>query len=114
MARLWEALSGWEKVRLLAHLSWAGLSMLEAEAMKAEIESLKETDSLTQAIREFGKAFPGLVRPLLTERDLYMTCVLRRLAAHATTVVAVVGAGHLPGIRYLWGGYVVVKTRSTL
>lgn len=102
LARLWEALSGWEKARLIGHLLWTGTSLLEADSLRAEIEALKETDALTEAIREFGKTFPGLIRPLLTERDLYMTHVLQRLAANATTVVAVVGAGHLPGIRQVY------------
>lgn len=35
----------------------------------------------------------------MTERDLYMTAVLRKLALYGTRVVAVVGAGHLPGIK---------------
>lgn len=43
--------------------------------------------------------FPGLIRPLLVERDQYMAFMLRKLAARAHTVVAVVGAGHLQGIR---------------
>ncbi len=46
--------------------------------------------------------FPSLVKPLLTERDQYMTFMLRKLAPRAQTVVAVVGAGHLQGIRDHW------------
>ncbi len=63
---------------------------------------LQETDVLTEAIREFGKAFPTLIRPLLTERDQYMVHVMRRLSSRSKTVVAVVGAGHLQGIRDNW------------
>lgn len=38
----------------------------------------------------------------MTERDLYMIYVMRRLAAFGDRVVAVVGAGHLAGIRQGW------------
>ena len=44
--------------------------------------------------------FPSLITPLLTERDQYMAFMLRRLASRAHTVVAIVGAGHLQGIRH--------------
>jgi hypothetical protein len=43
--------------------------------------------------------FPSLIKPLLTERDQFMTFMLRKLAGRADVVVAVVGAGHLQGIR---------------
>ncbi len=33
---------------------------------------LQESDVLTEAIKEFGKEFPSLVTPLLSERDEYM------------------------------------------
>jgi hypothetical protein len=57
---------------------------------------------MTAAIRELGRDFPSLVRPLLEERDEFMVHVLRRLAGRGAAVVAVVGAGHLPGIREKW------------
>lgn len=44
--------------------------------------------------------FPSLLHPLITERDQYMAFMLRRLASRAQAVVAVVGAGHLQGIRW--------------
>ena len=35
---------------------------------------------MTEAIKEFGEAFPGLLRPLLEERDEFMVFILHRLA----------------------------------
>ncbi|KAI3429519.1 hypothetical protein D9Q98_005608 [Chlorella vulgaris] len=102
LARVWAALGMWEKVKLTGSLLWTGLSLLDSEEMRLEIEKMKETDALTEAIREFGKEFPSLILPLLTERDQYMTFMLRKLASRAHTVVAVVGAGHLQGIRDHW------------
>jgi pheromone shutdown protein TraB len=62
----------------------------------------QESDALTEAILEFGKEFPSLIMPLLTERDLFMVHIMRKLAGRARSVVAVVGAGHLAGIRENW------------
>lgn len=102
LARVWHALSLWEKVKLTTSLLWTGLSQLDSEDMKKEIERMKESDVLTEAIREFGKEFPSLIRPLLSERDEYMVYIMRKLALRAKSVVAVVGAGHLQGIRERW------------
>jgi pheromone shutdown protein TraB len=57
----------------------------------------------TQAITEFGKIFPGMVRPLMTERDLYLSHMLYLNAGRmkeGEVMVAVVGAGHVPGILF--------------
>jgi pheromone shutdown protein TraB len=54
-----------------------------------------------QAINEFGKFFPGMVRPLMTERDLYLSHMLYEQAGRmkeGAVMVAVVGAGHVPGM----------------
>lgn len=102
LSRLWAALSLWEKCRLLGTLLWTGLSMLDSEEMRAEIEKMKETDVLTEAIREVGKDFPSLLGPLINERDEYMTYIMHQLAGKARIVVAVVGAGHLEGIKSNW------------
>lgn len=102
LSRLWDALSLWEKCRLLVTLLWTGLSMLDSEEMRSEIEKMKDSDVLTEAIKEVGKDFPSLLGPLITERDQYMTYLMQELAEKATKVVAVVGAGHLEGIKKQW------------
>ena len=102
LARLWAALSLWEKWRLLTSLLWQGVAVLDKDEMRKEIEKMKETDVLTEAVKEVGREFPSLLGPLLTERDQYMTYILRRIASQGHTVVGVVGAGHLEGIRENW------------
>ncbi len=59
------------------------------------------TTSNTSPAPPAPQEFPSLLHPLITERDQYMAFMLRRLASRAQAVVAVVGAGHLQGIR--WG-----------
>ncbi len=57
------------------------------------------SQTVLPAALAFAQDFPGLIRPLLVERDQYMAFMLRKLSSRAHTVVAVVGAGHLQGIR---------------
>ena len=45
---------------------------------------------------EFAKALPELQRPLIDERDQYL--ISGAEAASGRTIVAVVGAGHVPGM----------------
>lgn len=40
--------------------------------MQSEIEHLKQPDALSAAVEQFGKDFPSIVKPLVTERDQYM------------------------------------------
>ncbi|KFM24781.1 TraB domain-containing protein [Auxenochlorella protothecoides] len=114
LARVWGGLSIWEKLSLVKNLTWTGFSMLDAEALTKEIESMKEADVLTEAILEFGKEYPGMIGPLLTERNLYMVYMMRKLAAHASSVVAVVGAGHLQGIRENWESAIDIEALMEL
>eukprot|EP00890_Picochlorum_soloecismus_P002791 jgi/Picsp_1/3512/NSC_06350-R1_protein len=100
--RLWTALSFLEKVKLVISLLWTGIASIDTEVLRSDIEKMKEADVLTEAIKEFGKEFPSIVLPLLTERDQFMVHVMRRLASRSSRVVAIVGAGHLKGIREQW------------
>jgi pheromone shutdown-related protein TraB len=61
------------------------------------VERLKQQDVLNEALREFGQVFPEVQRTLIHERDQYMAEQLRRLPAYPA--VAVIGAGHMPGIK---------------
>ncbi|GAB4179327.1 MAG: TraB/GumN family protein [Wenzhouxiangellaceae bacterium] len=77
-------------------------SLFAREEVSAEdIESLKQGDVLTQAFSEFAQQSPALYEVLITERDRYMAAKLRQYNRDAPGrhVLAVVGAGHLDGIR---------------
>lgn len=102
LARVWAALSSWEKVKLVWTLVHTGLSMPDKKQLAEELEAMKETDAITAAIKELGQTFPSLLTPLIFERDLFMVHVLRTLPTKHTKIVAVVGAGHLPGMREHW------------
>jgi pheromone shutdown protein TraB len=52
---------------------------------------------LSELINELGQALPHTKEVLIDERDIYMAERIRQ--AHGERIVAVVGAGHLEGIR---------------
>ncbi len=93
------ALSWWKRWTLFSGLL---LSLLSRERVEEEeIEKLKEGDILETAFAEFAHDRRDLYRPLIEERDRYMAARLLqeiRDRGHEA-VLAVVGAGHLKGIR---------------
>lgn len=95
LRRAWNAMSLWEKSKLLS----AGIAgMVEGEEITEEqLAELRQTDVLTELMQELGRFMPVLKTVLIDERDTYIT--QKTLAANGQKVVAVVGAGHMKGIR---------------
>ena len=63
------------------------------------IEELKEKDVLTEMMEELGKEIPSAKRVLVDERDMYIANKIAKI--EGKKIVAVVGAGHVEGIRNL-------------
>jgi pheromone shutdown protein TraB len=82
------------KVRLAAEM-FLSLFMTE-DIDEQDIEKLKEHDVLDMTLRQFGEKMPDLKTTLIDERDQYLAASIR--SACGDKVVAVVGAGHIPGI----------------
>ncbi len=61
------------------------------------IEDLKEKDALNALMQQLGKEMPSIKRTLVDERDIFIAN--RIMQAPAKKIVAVVGAGHLEGIK---------------
>ncbi|MFH2131074.1 MAG: TraB/GumN family protein [bacterium] len=92
--RAWGNLSLWEKVKLIGQIF---ISVFETPDISEEdVENLKEGDMLTEAIDMMAKELPGIKSVLIDERDQFQAAKI--LAAQGETIVAVVGAGHIPGI----------------
>ena len=92
--RAWGNLSFWEKIKLFGQIF---ASVFEApDISEDEVESLKEGDMLTEAIDMMAKELPGIKSVLIDERDRFQAAKI--LEAKGETIVAVVGAGHIPGI----------------
>ena len=99
LTRTWRALSLWGKVKLLFQLLF---SLGEVDDISEEdIERLKQEDILASVLTEVGRSLPELKKILIDERDQYLAEKIR--TAPGDKVVAVVGAGHLAGIRRHWG-----------
>ena len=74
--------------------------VVDDEIPEAEIEALKEGDLLESTFAQFADSAHQIYQPLIDERDQYMAAHLLDIAdGGARRVLAVVGAGHLKGIR---------------
>ncbi|CAI0550557.1 unnamed protein product [Linum tenue] len=67
-----------------------------------QLKEMDDVDMLTLVIQEMSKQFPTLMETLVHERDQYMASMLHRYACEHSSVVAVVGRGHLQGIKKNW------------
>jgi pheromone shutdown-related protein TraB len=94
LKRAWHCLSLWKKLQLLFELLLSAGSM--DEISEQDIEQLKEKDMLNTVINEIGHAMPELRKILIDERDQYLAEKIR--TANGKHIVAVLGAGHVPGM----------------
>lgn len=66
---------------------------------KEGIEALKKKDVMSQLMEELAKELPSVKQVLVDERDAYIAQKI--LGSKAKKIVAVVGAGHVEGIKKL-------------
>jgi pheromone shutdown-related protein TraB len=95
LRRAWHATSFFKKGYLLASL-FAGL-FDRTEITEEKLNELKKTDLLSELILELGKTLPELKRVLIDERDTFLSERIKNTKGERT--VAVVGAGHVEGIK---------------
>lgn len=94
LKRVWGYLKFWDKFRLMSTLM---VSVCVPEKIDAEmIDKMKKQDQLETILAEFAEKFPEIKRRLIDERDVYLAQQIRH--APGEKIVAVVGAGHTPGI----------------
>ena len=85
----------WGKIKLLFQLI---LSMGDiGDISEEDIEKMKQEDVLETLLADVGKSLPVLKDILIDERDQFLTHKIRN--APGDKIVAVVGAGHVPGIK---------------
>ena len=95
LRRAWASMGFFKKMALAGTLV---ASMFERpEISEDDLRRLRDQDVLSELMRELGEAMPALKRTLIDERDAYLA--RRMLDAPGRRVVAVVGAGHVEGIR---------------
>ncbi len=98
----WEAWAVLFGIRRLADLDAA---QREAEGkppkpedLEAELAELMDEDVLTEMMEEIGRFAPSVKRVLIDERDEFLAKRIL-LSAKEGRVVAVIGAGHIKGVR---------------
>ena len=98
LSRTWRFMGLWTKIKLLAQLitSTGELDSITAE----DVEKMKREDVLETLLSEIGEELPEIKHILIDERDQYLTHCIR--TAPGKKIVAVVGAGHVPGIQSNW------------
>ncbi|UCE83601.1 MAG: TraB/GumN family protein [Deltaproteobacteria bacterium] len=98
LSRTWRRMGLWTKVKLLAQIiSSAG----EVDSLTQEdVEEMKKKDALEALLSEMGEELPEIKSILIDERDQYLAHRIR--TAQGQKIVAVVGAGHVPGIQSYW------------
>jgi len=94
LKRVWRHLGFWQRCKLAFLL--AGSLFGDGGISADDVEALKESDQMAGMMEGMGKAFPQIKKRLIDERDVYLGEKIRRL--DASRVVAVVGAGHVPGM----------------
>ena len=98
LSRTWRVMSLWNKLKILFQLI---LSAGEIdEISEKDIEKMKQEDMLETLLADVKKSLPVLRDILIDERDRYLAHKIK--AAPGKRIVAVVGAGHVPGIKKYW------------
>ncbi len=94
LKRAWGKNSFWGKCKLLALLLSSAFSKEEVEA--SEIENLKNSSEMDSMMQELSKEMPVIKTVLIDERDKFLASKI--WASQGNNIVAVLGAGHLPGV----------------
>jgi pheromone shutdown protein TraB len=113
LIRAWESLWWWPKVKVMAGLLWSSWQKPDKEELIKWLDSVRreESDVLTESLNELRKHFPTLHTCIIEERDAWLAAkliqVCRALSSRPASlptsgkkqvVVAIVGAGHVPGM----------------
>ncbi|MDR2579944.1 MAG: TraB/GumN family protein, partial [Fibromonadaceae bacterium] len=95
LRRAWASTPFFRKFKLLATLL---SSIFETEKVsEEELSRMREQDTLSLMMDDFGREFPEIKQILVSERDQFLAG--RILKAEGNKILAVVGAGHLQGIK---------------
>lgn len=98
LSKTWRVMKLWDKIKLLFQLI---LSMGKIDDIDEEdVEKMKQEDVLQTLLADVGKSLPVVKDILIDERDQYLTHKIR--TAPGEKIVAVIGAGHVPGIQRYW------------
>jgi len=95
LRRAWKSTSFFKKGYLLTTL-FASL-FDSTEISEEKLAEMKQKDVLSELMDEMGTALPDVKKVLIDERDIYLSEKIKE--AEGKRLVAVVGAGHVAGIK---------------
>ena len=93
-ARVWGNIGMKGKALLLTQV--VGSIFSNEKISEEDLEKMKQQDTINAMLQEFTDHFPKLKKPLIDERDQYLSQKIKN--APGEKVVAVLGAAHVPGI----------------
>lgn len=94
-SRIWRGIGLKGKALLLSQIFFSIFS--KETISEEELEKMKSKDMLDSMLEELTENFPRLKKPLIDERDQYLSQKIKD--APGDKVVAVLGAAHVPGIK---------------
>ena len=95
LRRAWKSTSFFKKGYLLTTI-FASL-FDSTEISEEKLAEMKQKDVLSELMEEMGSALPDVKRVLIDERDIYLCEKIK--TTEGQHLVAVVGAGHVAGIK---------------
>jgi pheromone shutdown-related protein TraB len=98
LMRAWRRTSFWKKCQLAGSLMAGMFVSEEHELTEEQMRTLRQKDTLSAMLEEMGEVLPSIKSVLVDERDTFMSHRIRTSGKVGDTVVAVVGAAHVPGI----------------
>lgn len=93
-SRVWGNIGMKGKALLLTQV--VGSIFSNEKISEEELEKMKQQDTINAMLQEFTDHFPKLKKPLIDERDQYLSQKIKD--APGEKIVAVLGAAHVPGI----------------
>ena len=98
LTRAWRSMGLWGVIKFISSMIY---SIFDSDEITEEdVEKFKNKDILESMLLEMKNEMPEVSKIIIHERDLYLTESIRN--APGDRVVAVVGAGHVPGILKEW------------
>ncbi|XP_060209572.1 uncharacterized protein LOC132636632 [Lycium barbarum] len=114
LRRTWAKMPLWHKTKLVYSLLFQAVFLPKPGDLVKMLKEMDDVDMLTHVIQEMSKQFPTLMDTLVHERDQFMSSMLLKVARDHNSVVAVVGKGHLPGIKKNWKQPIEVEELLTI
>jgi pheromone shutdown-related protein TraB len=95
LRRAWAKNTFWGKCKLISAMIASAFD--NEEVSPEQIEALKKSNEMDSMMGELSDYLPAVKEVLIDERDRYLACHIWN--ASGSNVIAVLGAGHLPGVQ---------------